>query len=97
MNNHAVPTESEAIKHNMEDTHAVGFHFSLRYDYGVPAKSNLLRESACVHASKRVHVFAPGLLDTLLSWILVPLPVINSHPITPKVITELLRYVTHCM
>lgn len=51
MNNHAVPTESEAIKHNMEDTHAVGFHFSLRYDYGVPVKSNLLRESVCVRAS----------------------------------------------
>lgn len=98
MNNHAVPTESEAIKHNIKDTHAVGFHLSPRHDYWVLVKSHLgsVCVCGCVFLSAYVYAYALTTLRSsrfFLSWIPVSLSVINPRPITPAVITEPPRYI----
>lgn len=92
MNNHAVPTESEAIKHNIKDTHAVGFHLSPRREYRVLVKSHLASVCVCVLRLCICFALAQNLTCSSPRFHIL-LSVINPRPVTPVVITEPPRYI----
>lgn len=59
MNNHALSPESQAISHNIKDTHTVGFHFSLQNEHRVPVKSAALLSQILSHCLSLIRELQP--------------------------------------